>query len=328
MTQPHAVRIQPGGAESTLTEPQARFDALVQDVSAWRAAVADWNQRIDTFEHTVRPIRRELHEAWRQWVFALDAASLQPGFSRAERGQLGELLRETAAALLEAEEDDAEVAAVLRRHDGAPAPLAADEASASPAGCSDGDWEAVAHAAAAQRERRAASRRAANVRRRQAEAAKEVSQSVRDVYRKLASVLHPDREPVAQQRERKTLLMQQANQAYADGNLLALLELQVAAEEVEMANLAGLDGRRLRHYIDVLQDQRDQLQAETRRLEATFRAAAGAGPGWGMQPRKADRLIPAEARRLREDLGLLRRQVRLLADVDATREWLREQRRA
>jgi hypothetical protein len=200
--------------------------------------------------------------------------------------------------------------------------------STLPDDASPPDWEALAQAAAAQREQRAASRRAANLRRRQVQATQEVSQSVRDVYRKLASALHPDREPDAQQRQRKTLLMQQANQAYEQRNLLALLELQVAAEELETANLPGLDERRVRHYITVLQDQLDELQAETRRLEASFRSAAGAGPGSGMQPRKADRLVSAEAQRLRADLQLLRRQTRLLLDVESTREWLREQRRA
>jgi hypothetical protein len=42
----------------------------------------------------------------------------------------------------------------------------------------------------------------------------------------LASALHPDRQTDAQQREVKTGLMQQANQAYARSDLLALLALQ------------------------------------------------------------------------------------------------------
>lgn len=328
MNLPRAVRIQPGAAESPLTEAQARFNALATDVAQWRTAVAEWQDRLDRFDTAVGPLRRELQDAWREWVLALDAASLQPALSRAEREQLGDAAREAAQALLEADGNDAALAAVLQRHEAAPAPAPADvDTDTPPDAASATDWEARAEAAAAQREQRAASRRAEKLRQRQSHAAREVSQSVRDVYRKLASALHPDREPDAQQRERKTALMQRANQAYEAGNLLALLELQVAAEEVEMAHLASLDERRLRHYITVLQEQLDSLQAETRRLEATFRAAAGAAPGSGLQARKADRLITAEGQRLREDLRLLRGQARLLGDVEATKEWLRQQRK-
>ncbi len=40
----------------------------------------------------------------------------------------------------------------------------------------------------------------------------QTSQSIRELYRKLVSALHLDREPDPQERERKTLLMQRINQ--------------------------------------------------------------------------------------------------------------------
>jgi hypothetical protein len=334
-----ALQIQPGGANPVLTQEQARFNTLVSDVALWRAALAQWKERIERFDQAVEPVRRELHAAWREWVFALDEASLQPGLARAEREELSELLREAAAALLSVEDEDPGIASVLARHepgqirgaaasDGAADGAAQASSHAAVPQDTAETWQELADAAAAEREKRAASRRAASVRKRRSQAAQEVSQSLRDVYRKLASVLHPDREPDAEQRERKTVLMQQANQAYAEGNLLALLELQVEAEQVATPHPGNLDQRRLQHYITVLQEQLAQLQAETRRLESEFRAAAGIAPGSGLQPRKADRLITSEAQRLRGELLLLRRQTRLLLDVEATKSWLREQRKA
>ena len=59
------------------------------------------------------------------------------------------------------------------------------------------------------------------------QAALEASQSVRDVYRKLVSALHPDREADGAERERKTALMQRANQAYERNDLLELLDDRV-----------------------------------------------------------------------------------------------------
>jgi len=50
--------------------------------------------------------------------------------------------------------------------------------------------------------------------------------AIRTVFRQLASALHPDREPDAQERERKTALMSEVNAAY-DKNDLAQLEAQL-----------------------------------------------------------------------------------------------------
>ena len=244
-----SLHIHPDGADLALAQQQTRFNALVRDVALWRAALAEWQERIARYEQTLAPVRRELHAAWRQWVFTLDHASLQPGLSRAERGQLGDLLRETAAALLQLE-DDAEVAEVASRHaEGAlsvqATPEDADAAGSEQASLEDPaqDWEQQAAVAAAQRAEWAAQRRAASASKRRRKEEQEVSGSVRDVYRRLASALHPDREPDARQRERKTALMQQANQAYAEENLLALLELQLQAELIDAAHLASVDRR-------------------------------------------------------------------------------------
>lgn len=326
------LQIQPHGADPVLAQHQTRFNSLVRDVTLWRAALGEWKARIARYRQAVGPVHGELHAAWRQWVLALDQASLQPQFTRAERAQLEELLRDAARALLDAG-DDAAIAALLSRHeDDLPSVQSKQEDASAP----DEelleelapDWERQAARAAEQREERAARRRAAAALKRRTQATQEVSQSVRDVYRRLASTLHPDRERDAQQRERKTALMQQANQAYAEGNLLALLELQLQAEQVDAGHLAVADQRRLQHYAAVLQEQLEELQSETRRLEAEFRSATGLAPGAGLQPRKADRLISSEVQRLRHEMQLLRRQIKLLLDVEATKLWLREQRKA
>ncbi|HZY18879.1 MAG TPA: hypothetical protein VFE82_10380 [Ramlibacter sp.] len=328
---PQSLQIHPDAADPLLAQQQTLFNRLLQDVALWRAALAEWKDRIERWHQAVGPVQRELHAAWRQWVFALDHASLQPGLSRGERRQLDELILEAVTPLLEAD-DDPEMEAVARRHaDDKPSASSAQEdaTQSGPAGLDDPaeDWERQAAAAAAQRAQWAAKRRAASASKRRIQQEQEVSQSVRDVYRRVASVLHPDREREAQQRERKTALMQQANQAYAKQDLLALLELQLQAEQMDAAHRATADRRRLQHHVAVLQAQLADLQSETRRLEAGFREAAGLPAGAGLQPRKADRVISAEAQRMRNDLVLLRRQPQTVLDVEAVKGWLRAQRR-
>lgn len=327
-----SLQIRPDAGQPVLSAQQTRFNALVQEVATWRATLAEWKERHERLHQTVEPLRRAFHAAWRDWVLALEEASHHPDLTRAEQAQLVELMREAASALLRVDED----AAVAE-----PAKAPQDEPAAAPAapgdaatGASDedlqhlaDDWERQAAAAAAHRAERAKQRRASASLRRSKQAGQEVSQSLRDVFRRLASAVHPDREPDTDVRARKTALMQQANEAYAAGNLLALLELQLQAEELDAAHLAAVDQRRLGHFVTLLQGQLAELQAEVRRFEADFRAAVGAPPGFGLQPRKADRLISSEAQALRGELALLRRQAKALGDVAATRDWLRAQRR-
>lgn len=59
--------------------------------------------------------------------------------------------------------------------------------------------------------RKKSRREEAQIAKREAEE-KQLSQSIREVYRKLAAALHPDREPDQAEKERKTALMQRANQ--------------------------------------------------------------------------------------------------------------------
>ncbi|MCD6078041.1 MAG: DnaJ protein [Ramlibacter sp.] len=327
-----SLQIPSDAGELALSAPQSRFNALVQDVATWRAALANWKERFDRLHQTVEPLRREFHAAWRAWVLALENASHHPELTRGERARLVELMREAASALLQVDEDEAIAELAGRQGDDEVSPQPVPPETLVEAHEEDlqhlaEDWERQAAAAAAQRDEWAAKRRAAATLKRSKQAKQEVSHSLRDVYRRLASAVHPDREADAEVRAHKTALMQQANEAYAQGNLLALLELQLQAEELDAAHLVAVDQRRLAHFIAILQEQLADLQSEVRRLEADFRAAVGAPPGHGLQPRKAERMISAEAQALRADLVVLRRQVQWLTDVETTREWLREQRR-
>lgn len=330
-TDPQSLQIHPDSTDPALARQQERFNLLVQDIALSRNTLAEWKDRIARYQQAVEPVRREVHAAWREWVLALDHASLQPGLTRGERKQLGELVQEAAAPLLE-QGDDAELAAACGRHaeelrGGQSTPDDADPGEVFDEENFAEDWEQQAAAAAAQRAEWAARRRSASALKRRRQEEQEVSQSVRAVYRRLASALHPDREPDAVQRERKTALMQQANRAYAEENLLGLLELKLQAEQIDAAHLSSVDRQRLQHYVTVLEEQLADLQSEIRRLEDDFREATGLAPGSGLQPRKADRLISSEAQRLRGTVQALRSQMRWLLDAGTLKQWLREQRR-
>jgi hypothetical protein len=83
---------------------------------------------------------------------------------------------------------------------------------------------------------------------RREEALRDAGQSLREVFRRLACALHPDREGDAEERARRTTLMQQANQAYEANDLMTLLRLQVEADQLDPERLAVVPQARLRGY--------------------------------------------------------------------------------
>ncbi len=98
--------------------------------------------------------------------------------------------------------------------------------------------------------------------------------SLRQVYRQLASALHPDREPDPQQQQRKNVLMAQANAAYDRKDLLALLRLQLEAELVDPDHLERASQARLQSLAVLLKQQAARLerqrQAEQQRWAHTL----------------------------------------------------------
>ncbi len=94
---------------------------------------------------------------------------------------------------------------------------------------------------------------------------------LRDIYRKLASAMHPDREPDAIERKRKTALMVEVNVAYEKKDLLALLQLQLKAEQIDPESVSAMAEDKLRHFNRILQGQASSLQLELRQAERMFR---------------------------------------------------------
>lgn len=119
---------------------------------------------------------------------------------------------------------------------------------------------------------------------------------MREVYRKLASAPHPDRETDAAERQRKTVQMQRVNQAYQSGDLLALLNLQLEIEQIDAAHLASLSSQRLAHYNQVLREQLAELKAEIEMVITPFLLVVPHSRNFG--PDMVDRALSQEVARV------------------------------
>ena len=92
-------------------------------------------------------------------------------------------------------------------------------------------------------------------------------ESLRAIYRQLASALHPDRETDPSKRSQKTKLMSAANTAYSSGDLLALLQLQMKANLNEAQIADSLAADRISALSILLQQKLQHLQRALRDLE-------------------------------------------------------------
>ncbi|MCX7251738.1 MAG: hypothetical protein NTX37_09620 [Burkholderiales bacterium] len=148
----------------------------------------------------------------------------------------------------------------------------AAQAAASPdelLGAARRQWQAQTEAQRAQREARQAKREARKAQREPAPAAlleqqaqQDAGATLRQLYRQLASALHPDRAGDEAERQRMTELMSAANAAYGRRDLLALLDLQLQAELADPDHLERLSAQRLQAVSRLLKEQAASLERE------------------------------------------------------------------
>ncbi|HEY2418457.1 MAG TPA: J domain-containing protein [Steroidobacteraceae bacterium] len=350
----NTLQISAGQAGPTLTPQQKRFNTLIRQIEQARQTLAAWHDNIGLYRQAhaqvLLPLESELMAARRRWVFALDELLGLRGWTKAERDTLSELVCDTAGALLHARDDDEELKALFAKHaevdfdtERQQMVRAMKDMTEAVTGLDLGDDEGIdTHAdlfermqqglrereAAEESERddQAARRRKNAAQQRREAEAQEATQSVREIFRKLASALHPDRETDTRQREVKTVLMQKVNQAYAANDLLTLLELQLQIEQIDAGHIANASAQRLKHYNKVLNEQLGELRAEVERVEMGFRIDFGLEAGWGLNPRKLGELLEHNARQVRCELNQQQRDMRMLADPTATKRWLKRQR--
>ena len=153
----------------------------------------------------------------------------------------------------------------------------------------------------------------------------QVHKSLQTVYRKLAADLHPDREPDAAERERKTELMQRANIAYNKKDLLQLLELQLEIEQIDPEHINAISDQHLQHYIKILKEQCRELE------QAIGDELLRYGPEFAMSfmhgtPKQAMSEMAQDLVDLRHRLEVLQADLPSLQDLAQLKNWLRDYR--
>jgi hypothetical protein len=154
----------------------------------------------------------------------------------------------------------------------------------------------------------------------------DVSKSIREVYRKLAASLHPDRELDEQERERKTRLMQKVNAAYAKKDLLGLLELQLEIEQIDQSHLNNIAEDRLKHFNKILKEQLDELLQEVEQIEYSFRLQINIPPFGYLNPKSLMKCLDNDMKKLQFNIKYLQADIKLAQNSTALKAWLKSYR--
>ncbi len=338
----NAVTLAIRGSSPSLSRGQKQFNKLIAEIATLREGLAEWREYPLRYRKRVakmiEPRMAELREARIAMVGVLDAALLGKGLNRREREEAGEWLHDLLDDLRD-EADDAELAAIAARHgfdadDDEPddemalfesfgeevlgVRLDKDHGATSPEDLAQMFAEKMAADAAAREAARKPRRKSAKAKEREAlaeRAASDASQALREVYRKLARDLHPDRIADDAERARKTALMQDANRAYEARDLLTLLELQWRIEQIDPQHIAGLAEERLAHFNHVLKEQvqclRDELDQQIGPYALHFEFELPRNP----RPHHVDRELDRESHQLRRMLESFRKDLRRYANL-------------
>ena len=344
-----SAHIVPSGT-TLLNKDQKAFNNLIKKIEARRVRLGEWEATLPVFRQKyasdLLPLQEQALDLQWQLARALDAAHGKKGLTQAEKRKLAVLIVDLAEAVLE-HKDHGELKALFNKHsqsdfDGQETERLDDMKAVleSVLGMELGDdvdmtspedvlkrvesqFQAQQEAYAENEVTRKKSRREEARAARQEAEEKQLSQSIREVFRKLASALHPDREPDPVEKARKTALMQRANDAYEKGNLLQLLELQLELEHIDQAHLAAIRPERLKHYIKILKGQLGDLDMEIRCVEDHLMAEFGLPPFKPIHPRDLLPMLQQDMATCQGQIAELHQQLQAAADPKQLKTWLK-----
>ena len=352
------LRIAPQHNHTTLSRGQKTFNTLVAKIENRRAQLVQWQATVQTYQQKVAsdylPVAQKFKKHQADMVYRLDQAWEQKGLTKPERRAVQEIICRMAERLV-AETGDSALKAIYNKHsdDDFDAAAAAEmedmkqtmsavfgfefedsEGLSSPADLMAQIAEQMEkeqlQASAPPEHTTPRKKTAKQLAREQQKKAEEdqTSLSIREVYRKLASALHPDREPDLEERQRKTTLMQRVNQAYDKKDLLQLLELQLELEHIDAHSIASLSEDRLKHFNKILKEQLAELEQEIEFVEMPLRAQLQLSPYESLAPATVISILNQDIAELKCHVQEIEKDLSELNDLPALKAWIKVYLRA
>jgi hypothetical protein len=354
-----SVSITPDHNKIALSKGQKTFNSLIKQIEKRRKQLRAWETVTPTFQqqyvNELLPLDKTSTTLQIRMVHCLDRAYEQRELTKAERRKMAIVIVNLAGDLIDEDEDeDKELKTIYDKYsptnydsqiaakvDGMKSMLetvfgidlgddldlssSEDLLQRAQAHIQQGqaEWAAKNAERDVQRAKRKKSLKQQAAEARAQEQQAQISLSIREVYRKLASALHPDREIDPQERDRKTRLMQRVNEAYQKNNLLLLLELQLELEHIDQQALDSMSEARLKHYNTILKEQVRELDQEILHVESAFRHAYGIDPFEPVSPDAVLRGLAVDLKELRLNIRILEQDLAAFEDTRNLKLWLK-----
>ena len=279
--------------QQKLTPEKKRFNTLSKQIARARKSQLQWSTQLpllhETCHKALSPIRKEFIKAKREIAFGMGKVLDQVQLNHETRVDLIDCLVSLIQDLSERSPIDEELKALFNKHSSlsfeafckAEADFAKSFVSAFAAEDLEGPQEDESHESFMDRMHEKLQEQIANEKRKHQEkrAAKAKKSSppkalkseeeavaqnlLKDIFRKLVSALHPDREQDPGERIRKTQLMQEINRAYKNNELLTLIQLQLEIEQIDTSDLYELATEKIKSYNQLLAAQLKRVHEET-----------------------------------------------------------------
>jgi hypothetical protein len=354
----NALRLDGGKGGAKLSAAQQRFNRLLAKIDKLEGQVTEMQAMADAFrplyQSTLAPLRAQQNALMRQMALHLDERLQRKGLTPAQKRDGLDILCSLCQTL--ALQGDAEMAALhdqrsprtLRQMEedqaammrammedalGQPLDMDAQDDSLDPLEAvmraSHERLHEAMQAEAAQHEA-AQARKKKNptpAQRKAGQQQEDADTVLRQVYRQLASALHPDRERDPAEHQRKTALMSQANAAYAKQDLMALLHLQLRIAQADTQALLQQPEERIAAMTLLLKQQAAELESELlarrQHLQQEFELAFYQPPTTAMLRRE----LELQAQDLKQALAQMEEDMALVQDEAGFKRWLKLQKK-
>ena len=355
------LRIVPQQDQPNLSKGQKLFNTLVKKIEASRHDLAQWQATMDAYHQKLGRDYMPLFDKFKglqvDMAQALDRALERHKLTKPERRFVAEVICDVAEPLV-IETGDPVMKALYNKHSevdfDAQAAAATKSMQAAMSDMFGVEIDETAHVSSPQdlldqvklqlekeqlldmeRQDEALQRRSQRKKTAKQQAredkqkadSEQTSQSIREVYRKLASALHPDRESDPAERARKTALMQRVNQAYDKKDLLLLLELQLELEHIDAATIANLSEERLKHFNKILKDQLAELEQEIAYLEQPMRQMFQLSPYQMLKPQGVMPRLLKDIAELQRHIRQIKKDIEVPGDLAAFKAWIKARQR-
>lgn len=356
-----AVTLSADAATQALSPEQKRFNKLTQQIDQARDKLAAWHSNLPAFFSAMReqslPLVESLEQLHTSWIFEVEKLLGQKGWTKRERAAMQELLCESAWHLLDGmDEPNPAIQAIFDKYADAPfADLQAQEhldfidMVERMSGVDLGDdahelseeelfararqgmaelEDALPPQSVHEAHEAATPAQAAKLTKAQAKKQAEAeltAQSLRDIYRKLASALHPDREPDPEKRATRTALMQKANQAYDQKDLLTLLSLQLETAQMNNSDVAATAPARLKLYNKALAEQLADIQGQIKQIEYGLRDDFDLPANMSLDPNNLVKVLDRQIKQLKQSKDNFELDLVSFEHKQLTKLWLRKE---